>query len=165
MFAAESPGKREQALELSEHQVLLVPALGAFVPARERRELEGRLLKGADEFEQPHPDRRPRTGSMCPFRPTICTFVMATSIGSRLARAGGRQDERQRGLDDCGVAGPCVCQHAGRALFSLAGDLGRIVLRRVEHDAPSLGGRSGGVVPGGGEQARCVCASLFETRL
>jgi hypothetical protein len=48
-------GKREQALELSEHQVLLVPALGAFVPARERRELEGRLLKGADEFEQPHP--------------------------------------------------------------------------------------------------------------
>ena len=48
-------GKREQAVELSEHQVLLLAALGAFVLAGERRELEGRLLVGADELEQPQP--------------------------------------------------------------------------------------------------------------
>ena len=79
---------------------------------------------------------------------------MATSTCSCLALAVGRQDERQRGLDDCGAADPCVRSHAGRALFALARDLGRVVLRRGERDAPSLGGRGGGVVPGGGEQTR-----------
>ena len=40
---------------------------------------------------------------------------MATSTCSRLALAVGRQDERQRGLDDCGAADPRVRTHAGRA--------------------------------------------------
>ena len=48
-------GEREQAVELSEQEVLLVAALGALVLAGERCELEGRLLEGADEFEQSHP--------------------------------------------------------------------------------------------------------------
>ena len=48
-------GEREQAVELSEQQAQLVAALGALVLAGVRRELERRLVEGADELEQPHP--------------------------------------------------------------------------------------------------------------